>query len=108
MATEGKVAFRSVDEKYGSQQNRYLQKANDSREQAGGDERAAENVGEDDIMRQHRAGKPGCNSLGRVLQFIHIGDELKSFIREEDTQCNAENIQKARAMTIAPRFYVGN
>lgn len=105
---DGKVAFWCIDEEYRADEDRNLQQTHDPREKACNDDGAAEDMREDDIMRKRRAGEPGSDARSGVLQFIHLGNELKSLEGDEDAQHNTENIQEAGTMIIAPGLYVGD
>lgn len=108
VVADGKKSFRIVYHKHGTDKYGKLHAADNACEQAESNKRPAKNVRKDYIMCKDSACKPQVYTGSGVFQLGHMRNKVEALVCEKQPQNNAKEIKKARTMTIAPPFNVGD
>lgn len=108
VVTDGKKPLGVVYHEHGADKDRDLDTADDAGKEAECDKRTSENVREYDIVCEYSASEVQVDTSRCHFQFGHMRNKVQAFIRDEYTQNDSEYVEKARAMTITPPFYIGD
>lgn len=106
--TYRKETLGVVDKHNRSDEDRNLDQADDAGKQPHRNQRPAEDVGKDNIMRQRCPRKINVKASGGHFQVVHVGDEIQSLVGNENPQGHPKDVKKAGPVSISPFFDVGN
>jgi hypothetical protein len=106
--TDGQMTFGIVDHKYGANQNRKLNEADDPGEKPHCDHGASKDVGKHDVMCKGNASEVCIDTCRGHLKIVHVRDKEEAFISNVYTKDNANDIKEGRAMAVTPPFDIGD